>query len=343
MKPVCPLPLSDYPRVLMAHGSGGRLMNQLIDRVFRTTFPDVQPHDSAVLAAPPPGQRVAFTTDAFVVRPLVFPGGTIGDLAINGTVNDLAMSGARPRWLSASFILEEGLEMATLWAIVQSMRVAAEAAGVVIVTGDTKVVERGRADGMYITTAGLGWVPDALTISPAQVQTGDVVLVSGDLGRHGMAVMAARESLQFETTLESDCAPLAAPVQTLLDAGVEVHCLRDITRGGLAAVLNEIATASGHALTCDESAIPVDGAVRSACEILGFDPLQVACEGRFCAIVSAATADRALSALQTHRAEAARIGTIGSPDSSPFVTLTTALGSHRVLDMPRGELLPRIC
>ena len=340
----CPLPLSDYPHIVMAHGSGGRLMNHLIDKLFRSAFGDVQTHDSALVPAPPVGHRLAFTTDGFVVQPLVFPGGTIGDLAVNGTVNDLAMAGAVPQVLSASFILEEGLPMDALWQIVRSMRLAADRAGVKIVTGDTKVVGRGSGGGVYITTAGIGFVPDGREIAPNRIAAGDAVLVSGDLGRHGMAVMAAREGLQFETTIESDCAPLAAVVQALFEAGVEVHCLRDVTRGGLAAVLNELAVGAGLPILCDEPSLPVRDGVRGACEILGLDPLHVACEGRFCAVVRAEHAAQALGVLRQHDASATRIGSVGekSKDGS-LVYLQTVLGSQRILDMPRGELLPRIC
>jgi hydrogenase expression/formation protein HypE len=242
-------------------------------------------HDGAVLA--PGGVRLAFTTDAYVVRPLCFPGGDIGSLAVNGTVNDLAMCGARPLGLGAAFILEEGLAMETLWRIVQSMRRAADAAGVQLVTGDTKVVDRGKGDGIFITTAGIGLISHRLTIAPASVRPGDAILLNGDIGRHGIAIMAVREGLEFEAAIESDCAPLADLVGSLLEAGLEVHCLRDLTRGGLASALNEIAGAAHLGVSVDEGSIPVREDVRGACEILGFDPLYVANEGRFVCILPA--------------------------------------------------------
>jgi hydrogenase expression/formation protein HypE len=274
----------------------------------------------------------------------VFPGGDIGTLAVNGTVNDLAMCGARPRFVSAGFILEEGLPMDTLWRIVSSMRTAAEAAGVTIVTGDTKVVDRGKGDGLYINTAGIGVIEHAQVIAPMSVRAGDVVLLSGDLGRHGMAVMAVREGLAFESTIESDCAPLAAPVLDLLDAGIAVHCLRDLTRGGLASALVEIAQASGLHIRLEEPAIPVREDVRGACELLGFDPLYVANEGRFVAFVPAADADRARRRLAAHSVSggATPIGVV-SDQPAGMVTLRTALGTTRVVDLLSGEQLPRIC
>ncbi|HMY90692.1 MAG TPA: hydrogenase expression/formation protein HypE, partial [Nitrosomonas sp.] len=275
----CPLPITTHPKVLMAHGGGGRLMNQLIDTIFRAIFTEVQPHDGAVMAFPQ--DKLVMTTDSFVVRPLFFPGGDIGMMAVNGTINDLAMCGAKPLYLSVAFILEEGLEMATLWRVIQSMRQAADAAGVKIVTGDTKVVERGHGDGIYINTTGIGVLQSEQSINPSQVQLSDAVLISGDVGRHGMAVLMQREHLSFSSPIASDCAPLTRPVMALLEAGIAVHCLRDATRGGLAAVLNEVATVSGFQIDCSETAIPVDSTVQSLCELLGFDPLQVANEGRF--------------------------------------------------------------
>ena len=270
----CPIPHGDYAHILLAHGGGGRLMHQLIEQtivpVFRNPVLEVR-HDSAVLEIA--GVRLAFTTDGYVVRPLFFPGGDIGTLAVNGTVNDLAMSGARPLYLSASFVLEEGLPVETLQRILASMRRAADAADVQIVTGDTKVVDRGKGDGIFITTAGVGRIDHSLAITPTSVQPGDAILLSGDVGRHGMAVMAVREGLAFETTIESDCAPLAGMVTDLLSAGIAVHCLRDLTRGGLASALIEIAEAAKVQIHIREVAVPVGEEVRGACEILGFDPL----------------------------------------------------------------------
>ena len=342
---VCPIPISQYPQVLMAHGGGGQLTNQLIERMFIPAFGnpalDVR-HDGARLELD--GLPLAFSTDSYVVRPLMFPGGDIGSLAINGTVNDLAMCGARPRFVSVGFILEEGLPMDTLWRVVSSMRLAADAAGVLIVTGDTKVVDRGKGDGLYINTAGIGVIEHGQVIAPGQVRAGDVVLLSGDIGRHGMAVMAAREGLAFESTIESDCAPLVAPVLDLLDAGIDVHCLRDLTRGGLASALVEIAQASGLHIRLDEAAIPVREDVRGACELLGFDPLYVANEGRFVAFVAAADAERALRRLAGHAVSggATQVGVV-SRDAGTGVTLRTAIGTTRIVDTLTGEQLPRIC
>jgi len=341
----CPVPISQYPHVLMAHGGGGRLMQQLIERMFLTAFASAEleeRHDGALLQAG--NQRFAFTTDSYVVKPLFFPGGDIGTLAVDGTVNDLAMCGARPLWLSAGFIIEEGLPMDTLWRVVQSMRAAADAAGVRIVTGDTKVVDRGKGDGLFVNTAGVGVIEHSQVIGPRQVQPGDAVLLSGDVGRHGMAILSVREGLEFETTIESDCAPLNGVVADLLAAGVELHCLRDCTRGGLAAVLNEIAETAKVGVHLHEDAVPVAEQVRGACEILGFDPLYVANEGRFALFLPAREADRALEILRRHPvAEAAcRIGevTAGNPGQ---VTMRSRVGAQRILDLLSGEQLPRIC
>ena len=336
----CPLPITTHPRVLMAHGGGGRLMNQLINAMFRAIFTEVQPHDGAVMAFPQ--DKLVMTTDSFVVRPLFFPGGDIGMMAVNGTINDLAMCGAKPLYLSVAFILEEGLEMATLWRVIQSMRQAADAADVKIVTGDTKVVERGHGDGIYINTTGIGVLQSEQSINPSQVQLSDVVLVSGDIGRHGMAVLMQREHLSFSSPIASDCAPLTRPVMALLEAGIAVHCLRDATRGGLAAVLNEVATVSGFQIDCSETAIPVDSTVQNLCELLGFDPLQVANEGRFVCFVAAKDAPPALEILRRFDPRAAQIGTVVNGRSG-LVSLQTAIGGSRILDMPSGELLPRIC
>lgn len=341
----CPVPISQYPHVLMAHGGGGRLMQQLIERMFLTAFasPELEErHDGALLQAG--NQRLAFTTDSYVVKPLFFPGGDIGTLAVDGTVNDLAMCGARPLWLSAGFIIEEGLPMDTLWRVVQSMRAAADAAGVRIVTGDTKVVDRGKGDGLFVNTAGVGVIEHSQVIGPRQVQPGDAVLLSGDVGRHGMAILSVREGLEFETTIESDCAPLNGVVATLLAAGVELHCLRDCTRGGLAAVLNEIAETAKVGVHLDEASVPVDEQVRGACEILGFDPLYVANEGRFALFLPAREADRALAIMRRHPvAQAAcRIGEVTAVNPGQ-VTMRSRVGAQRILDLLSGEQLPRIC
>src|SRR5579859_8120779 len=284
--PACPIPISQYPHVLLAHGGGGRLMHQLIGRMFLAAFRNPlleTQHDSTVVELT--GKKLAFTTDSYVVRPLFFPGGDVGSMAVHGTVNDLAMAGARPLYLSAAFIIEEGLPMETLWKIVASMQQAAGKAGVQIITGDTKVVDKGKGDGIFINTAGVGVLEHSLKIEPRSVRPGDVILVNGDLGRHGMAIMAVREGLEFESAIESDSAPIAAPVLDLLRAGVEVHCLRDLTRGGLTSVLNEIAESANLVIQIEEKLVPVREDVHAACEILGLDPFQVACEGRFAAFV----------------------------------------------------------
>jgi hydrogenase expression/formation protein HypE len=340
----CPVPLPSGDRIVLAHGGGGKLSQQLFETVFLPAFasPALEArHDGAVLRAG--AERLAFTTDGYVVRPIMFPGGNIGDLAVNGTVNDLAMCGARPLWLSAAFILEEGLEMATLCAVVESMRKAAAAAGVELVTGDTKVVDRGSADNLFIATAGIGLIERAGEIGPQAIQPGDAVIVSGDLGCHGVAVLSVREGLEFEAPIESDCAPLWAPVEALFQAGVEVHCLRDLTRGGLASALNELAQARGLHITIEETAIPVREVVKAACELLGLDPLYVANEGRFCAFVPARDARRAVEVLRglavSHRA--ARIGHV--VEGRPEVVMESRIGGTRVVDMLSGEQLPRIC
>jgi hydrogenase expression/formation protein HypE len=351
----CPLPLRDYPHLLLAHGGGGRLMHDLIAHLFLPSFADAAleaRHDGAVVDLPGAGDgpyRLAFSTDSYVVQPLFFPGGDIGTLAVNGTVNDLAMCGARPLYLSVGFILEEGLPTETLWRVVQSMRQAAAAARVRVIAGDTKVVDRGKGDGIFLNTAGIGVVEHPHRLEPASVAPGDVILLNGDSGRHGTAIMAGREGLAFETTIESDCAPLHRLVLALLDAGVAVHCLRDLTRGGLGTALVEIAAASRTAIAIDERAIPVRDEVQAACEILGLDPLYVACEGRFVAFGAPADAERALAIMRSQPlgAEACAIGRVepgrAEAVAGGLVTLTTASGAQRLVDMPSGEQLPRIC
>jgi hydrogenase expression/formation protein HypE len=343
--PTCPIPLDRYPVVTLAHGSGGRLMNRLIEELFVAELggPSLQArHDASVL--PRPEGRMAITTDSFVVTPLFFPGGDIGSLAVTGTVNDLAMAGAIPRWMSLGVILEEGFDMEALWRIVRSIRTTAVATGVEIVTGDTKVVERGKGDGVFLNTTGVGIVPEGREVAPTRVRSGDAVIVSGDIGRHGMAVMALREGLAFDSEIRSDCAPLVSAVTALFDAGVDVRCLRDLTRGGLLAASHEIADAAGVTLRLDEAGVPVADDVAGACEILGLDPVSVACEGRFLAVVAAADADRACSAMAGHPgAPDPRVaGAIEARDAAPLV-MATRLGQRRILDLPQGELLPRIC
>ena len=339
--PVCPVPVTDRNRIELAHGGGGRLTRRLIEGLFRPAFaaaPDDLVHDGAVFDVG--AARLAFTTDTYVVRPLFFPGGDIGRLAVNGTVNDLAMCGAEPLYLSVGLVLEEGFAIADLARIVASMQDAAAAAGVRLVTGDTKVVERGRGDGVYVNTSGVGRVIAPAPIAPRQVRPGDAVLLSGDIGRHGIAVMAAREGLGFEPPLASDTAPLAAVVRALIEAEVALHCLRDLTRGGLATALIEIAETAGVAIRLDSAAIAVSEPVRGACELLGLDPLYVANEGRFAALVPAAEAERTLAVLRRFDATAAVIGRVEA--GAGTVALGT-LGGLRALDLLSGEQLPRIC
>jgi hydrogenase expression/formation protein HypE len=344
----CPIPLSDYPHVLLAHGGGGRLSHMLIERLFVGPFANPaldERHDGATLRINTPGARLAFSTDSFVVSPLEFPGGTIGDLAVNGTINDLAMCGAQPMALSAGLILEEGLPMETLWRIAQAMQAAAAAAGVPIVTGDTKVVERGKGDGCYINTAGVGLIPADVTINPRCARAGDVVLVSGAIAAHGIAIISVRQGLEFETAIVSDTAPLHELVAGLLaTAGDGVHVLRDPTRGGVASALNEIAGVAHVGIRLIEQSIPVQDEVRAACELLGFDPLYVANEGKCLAIVAPEVADAALAALRAHPLgrHAARIGEVVA-EHPGTVVLRSRVGGQRVVDMLSGEQLPRIC
>jgi len=290
------------------------------------------------------GAQLAMTTDSYVVQPLVFPGGTIGDLAVNGTVNDLAMCGARPLALSAGFILEEGFWIDTLRVIVDSMQNAAHVAGVPIVTGDTKVVDKGKADAMFVNTTGVGVVVAQQPVGPASIRPGDAILVSGELGAHGIAILSVRGGLEFETEIKSDTAPVWSAVDALFEAGVEVHCLRDLTRGGLSSALNEIACAAGLGMAVEEAAIPVSETVRGACELLGLDPLYVANEGRFLLIVPERDAGRALEALRSQSVSAGstRIGAVYE-NRPGLVTLRSRVGGHRILDMLSGEQLPRIC
>ncbi len=341
----CPLPITDYPTVTLAHGGGGKLMHLLIEKMILPAFnsPLLEArHDGAVFELG--GARLAFTTDSYVVNPLFFPGGDIGSLAINGTVNDLSMCGARPVYLSCGLILEEGLPMETLWAVVQSLKQSAELAGVQLVTGDTKVVDRGKGDGVFINTAGVGIVEAGLTIAPSSVKAGDVVLLSGDIGRHGIAIMAMRQGLEFESKIESDCAPLNSAVQKLISGKVGVHCLRDLTRGGLGTTLIEIAETTRLQITIDESRIPVRDDVAGACEVLGFDPLYLANEGRMVVFLPESEASRALELLRgdPHTAGAVEIGRV-SAESGGLVKMKSRIGTTRIIDMLSGEQLPRIC
>lgn len=341
----CPVLLNDGERVQLAHGGGGRRMHELLEGLLLPSFNSEQlleRHDGATLQIG--GTRLAFTTDSYVVKPLFFPGGDIGTLAINGTVNDLAMCGARPLYLSSAFILEEGFPMELLRRVVESMRITAAESQVQLVTGDTKVVDKGKGDGIFVNTAGIGVVEHGLRISPASVRVGDVVLLSGDVGRHGIAIMATREGLSFETAIDSDCAPLWEPVAALLQAGVEIHCLRDLTRGGLSSGLIEIAETAKVRISIDELSVPVREDVGGACEILGLDPLYLANEGRFIAVVPEHESARALDVLSRHATSsgAVRIGQVLDKPQG-MVTMKSRLGTERVLDMLSGEQLPRIC
>lgn len=342
----CPIPLEKYPTVQLAHGGGGRLTKILVEQLFVPTFDNEilsRLHDGAIL--PSSEGRTAFTTDSFVVKPAFFPGGNIGSLAVHGTVNDLAMCGAKPVALSAGFILEEGYPMADLWQVVLSMGEASREAGVPVVTGDTKVVDKGSGDGVYINTAGIGVVPDGVELDPARVRAGDAVLLSGRIADHGIAVLSVREGLEFDTSLESDSAALHGLVADVLAAGGgDVHVLRDPTRGGVSSALNEIADAAGLSIVLDEKKIPVNDAVRGACEILGLDPLYVANEGKCLAVVAPEAADAVLAAMRAHSlgAEAAIVGDVRE-DPKHGLHLRSAIGSMRIVGMLSGEQLPRIC
>lgn len=341
----CPVPLRDQPRVVMGHGGGGVLSAELVRHVFAPAFGGEVLSalaDSATVTLG--GARIAFSTDSYVVRPLFFPGGSIGDLAVNGTVNDLAMSGARAAFLSCGFILEEGVEMPVVARVAEALGAAARTAGVEVVTGDTKVVEAGHGDGLYINTAGIGLVPEGVDIRPQRAAPGDVVIVSGEIGAHGVAVMSVREGLEFGVEITSDTAALGGLVEAVLRVTKDVHVLRDPTRGGLAAALNEIAAASGVGVALQERAVPVPPAVANACAVLGLDPMYVANEGRLVAFVPRAVADEVLAAMRAHPlgAGAAVIGECVA-DHAGMVVARTGLGGTRVVDLPLGEQLPRIC
>jgi hydrogenase expression/formation protein HypE len=340
----CPLPLRNSPTIVMGHGGGGQMSSELVDHLFLPAFADDtlrQLGDSAVLELL--GGRIAFSTDTFVVRPLFFPGGSIGELAVNGTVNDLAMSGARALFLSAAFILEEGTDVAQVGAVAQRLGEAARQAGVRVVTGDTKVVESGHGDGVYVSTAGLGVVPEGVDVRPDRAEPGDVVIVSGDIGVHGVAIMSVREGLQFGTDIESDTQPLNGLVAEMLAAHRDIHVLRDPTRGGVATSLNEIARASKVGVRLDEGRLPIPEVVSNACAFLGLDPLQVANEGKLLAFVPRSAADLVLEAMRAHPAGlgACVIGQVVE-DHPGLVATTTAFGASRVVDLPVGEQLPRI-
>jgi hydrogenase expression/formation protein HypE len=342
----CPLPLKDYPTIVMGHGGGGKLGNELVEYLFLPAFrnPALENLGDAAVIELASG-RLAMSTDSFVVQPLFFPGGSIGALAVNGTVNDLAVSGAEPKFLSASFILEEGFPLAQLAAVVDAMADAAEKAGVRIVTGDTKVVERGHGDGCYINTAGVGLLRPGINVGPNRAQVGDVVLVSGTIGDHGMAIMSVREGLEFESQIRSDCAALNGMIAEVLDTvDSSVHAMRDPTRGGLASTLNEIATASNVGIDIDDEMVPIRSEVQSACELLGLDPVYVANEGKAVFFVAPQAADRALQVLRAHPlgCDAARIGVVTAQHPRMLVA-RTAIGANRVIATQIGEQLPRIC
>jgi hydrogenase expression/formation protein HypE len=347
----CPVPQSRYERILLGHGSGGQLTAELIGRLFVPGFGDEvlgALEDAATLSLSSGngvhGPRLAFTTDSFVVRPLFFPGGDIGKLAVHGTVNDLAVSGARPLFLSAAFILEEGLPLDDLRRIVASMRAACDEAGVALVTGDTKVVDRGKGDGVFITTSGVGLVPEGRSLSIHSARPGDRILASGTLGDHGVAVMSVREGLEFETVLESDTAPLNDLARTILETCPETRCMRDPTRGGLSSAVNELATASVVGVELEETAIPLRPEVHAACEMLGLDPLYVANEGKLIAVTPPDSAEEVLEAMLSHPLgrKAAIIGEVVA-DHPGMVVLRSRVGGRRVVTLLAGEQLPRIC
>jgi len=341
----CPIPISEYPVITMAHGSGGRLSHQLIDKMFVPTFSSEQlsaGHDGAVFSAG--SGNLAFTTDSFVVKPIFFPGGNIGDLAVNGTVNDLACCGARPEYLSVGMILEEGLPMDELWKIVLTMKQAADMAGVQIVTGDTKVVDRGSGDKIFINTTGIGRVKQGVSIDPSSCKPGDIVILSGYIGDHGVAIMSAREGIEFETGIESDSAPLNGLVEEILEASNNISVLRDPTRGGVATTLNEISRSSGAGIVLDETSIPVRQEVQGACEVLGLDAMYIANEGKLLVIVKEEDSEKVLEAMKNHPlgTHSAIIGKL-TEDHPSIVRMTTSIGSSRIIDMLTGEQLPRIC
>jgi hydrogenase expression/formation protein HypE len=341
----CPVPLSEYEQVMIGHGGGGKLSAELVTHLFRPAFasdPTEVLHDAATVVVG--GQRLAFSTDSYVVHPLFFPGGCIGDLAVNGTVNDLAMAGAVPVALSCGFIVEEGLPLDVLGRVADAMGKAAAYAGVRIVTGDTKVVDSGLADGLYVNTAGIGLIPEGVDIRPDRATPGDVVILSGPIGAHGIAVLSERERLEFATTVRSDSAPLAALVAAMLAACPGVHVLRDPTRGGVTASLCEIASGAHAGIDYDEVAIPVPEEVAAACSLLGLDPMSVANEGRLVAIAAESDAERLLAVMRSHPdgREAVAIGRVVA-DHPGMVVARTALGARRVVDLPLGEQLPRIC
>jgi hydrogenase expression/formation protein HypE len=341
----CPIPISEYPRVLLAHGGGGRLSQQIVKNMIAPQFANrlLDPlHDGAVFAVG--GARLAFSTDSYVVSPIVFPGGDIGELAVNGTVNDLAMCGARPLYLSVAFVIEEGFAMDDLWRVIVSMKAAADKAGVALVTGDTKVVDRGKGDKIFINTSGIGVIRDGVEIGSRRAQVGDKVILSGEIAVHGIAIMSVREGLQFESPITSDTAPLNGLVESMLEVSSDIHVLRDPTRGGVASALNEIADSSGVGVHIRQDAIPLSEPVRGACEILGLDPLYVANEGKLIAFVPPRDAQNIVACMKQHPlgSRASIIGEVVA-DHPGTVLMRTTIGGSRVVDMLSGEQLPRIC
>jgi hydrogenase expression/formation protein HypE len=341
----CPIPISEYPQILLAHGGGGTLSQQIIKKMIAPQFQNelLSPlHDGAIFTLG--GTRFAFSTDSYVVSPIVFPGGDIGELAVYGTVNDLSMCGARPQYLSAAFVIEEGFAMDDLWRVILSMKAAAEKAGILLVTGDTKVVDRGKGDKIYINTSGIGTIREGVNVSSRGARPGDVVILSGEIAVHGIAIMSVREGLEFQSPIMSDTAPLNGIVESMLEASPDIHVLRDPTRGGVASALNEIAESSHVGVEIQQEAIPISEPVRGACEILGLDPLYVANEGKLIAFVAPGGAEDVLACMRQHPLgkQSAVIGQVVS-DHAGTVVMKTSIGSTRVVGMLSGEQLPRIC
>ena len=342
----CPVPILSHKNIQLAHGGGGKLMHELIEKIFLPNFSNEllnESHDGAIFRI---GDfNFAFTTDSYVINPLFFPGGNIGELAVYGTVNDLSMCGAKPLYISCGLIIEEGLKVEILEQIIRSMKTAAEKCGVQIVTGDTKVVDKGKGDGIFINTAGIGTVESDINISPKNIAVGDAIILNGDIGRHGIAVMSVREGLEFETQIESDAAPLNRIISKLLGSGIKIKCLRDLTRGGLASALNELASSSDTEILIEEKNIPVREDVKSACELLGFDPLYVANEGRFIAFINPNDTEKVLEIIHGDEPgkEAKVIGYVKGNYKNGLVAMKSLLGAVRIIDMLSGEQLPRIC
>jgi hydrogenase expression/formation protein HypE len=341
----CPIPKSDYEKILLAHGGGGTLSHNLISKLFYPQFSnDIlnQQHDSSVFEINK--TKFAFTTDSYVVQPIFFPGGDIGSLAVNGTINDLSVTGAKPLFISAAFILEEGFNIEDLWKIVLSMQKAASEAGVKIITGDTKVVDKGKGDKVFINTSGIGIVPEGINISPRNCKPGDVIVLSGKIAEHGVAIMSSRENLEFETTIKSDTAPLNYMIENMLRASKDIHVMRDPTRGGIASTLNEIAKTANVGILIEEDKIPISEEVKGACEILGLDPLYIANEGKLVAFLPETQAENVLDSMRSHLLgkEAGIIGKVTNSDPGTVV-MKTKIGSKRIVDMTSSEQLPRIC